>query len=324
MVAYSTSDTTISVVLGFQPKIIPASHPNFKEIAEALEDPNTTEADLVKLIDIPAAIEDFTGGNVVVKNGKLYYRGFEVKGALPTLILRLVREGKQAAAKPFELFLEKAYQNPDPRAAQDLYEWVVQSGLPITPDGDFLAWKAVTDNYRSIHSPNDPRFDHRIGKTVEMDRTECDANPDRTCSTGLHFAAADYLPNYASGGSRIVAVKINPADVVAFPRDYGWSKGRAAKYVIVGEVPLKDVPNFYPQGRRIYDGWTPEAPKPVPTKPNAVGQVWRDRNGTEHTITDLASPGAYPVRVKGYSFTANGRFLNDGEDHHLDLVKFVK
>lgn len=322
MVPYSKSATSISVVLNFTPKIIPSSHPNFKEIAAALEDPKTTEADLVKLVDIPAAIQDFTGGNVVVKNGKLYYRGFEVKGALPTLILQLVREGKQEAAKPFELFLEKAYSNPDPRARDDLYEWVVQSGLPITPDGEFLAWKAVTNNYRSIHSPNDPRFDHRIGKTVEMDRTECDANPDRTCSTGLHFAAADYLPNYASGGSRIVAVKINPADVVAFPRDYGWSKGRAAKYVIVGEVPLKDVPNYYPQGRRIYDGWEQ---KPVPTKPNAVGQVWRDRNGTEHTISSVTEQGAYPVRAKdGFSFTANGRFIGENDDHNLDLVKFVK
>jgi hypothetical protein len=275
-VPYSITETTITATINFIPKVIPKTHPNFTQIREALLD-GADEATLEPLLSIPKAIEAFTDGDVLVKNGKLFYKGYEVAGALAKLILGFSSEGKEAAAAPFKAFLANAFSNPDPRAATDLYDWVVNSNLPITPDGHILAWKAVTENYGSIHSSRRrgaQDFDHHIGNTLEMDRTECDANPDNTCSTGLHFCSADYLPQFASGGSRIVALKINPADVVAFPRDYGWQKGRAFRYQVVGEVPLDQVKDFYPQGRRIHDIQPVAPPAAIVTGPvrNAKGQ----------------------------------------------------
>lgn len=247
-VPYSITEKSVSAVIGFVPRVIPQSHPNFEEIREKLLC-GVTEAELLPLLDIPAAIESFSEGDIVVNGGKLFYKGYPVSNSLATLIIQLMKEGKDKAALPFKKFLTKAFENPDPRAALDLYDWVVHSKLPITPDGNILAWKAVRNDYKSIHSGT---FDHRVGKVVEQDRTKCDANPDRTCSTGLHFCAADYLKSYAGGGHRIVVVEISPTDVVAFPRDYGWSKGRACRYTVVGEVPQDQVKDFYPQGRRIY------------------------------------------------------------------------
>jgi hypothetical protein len=273
-VSYNITSSTITAVVGFVPRVIPKSHPNFEAIREALLN-GTDEKSLLPLLDIPKAIENFTDGEVVVKNGKLFFRGYEVRNTLAKLILSFIKEGKEAGAAPFKAFLVKAFNNPDPRAALDLYDWVVHSGLPITPDGDILAWKAVREDYGSIHSGGrGKKFDHRVGNTVEQDRSECDANPDRTCSTGLHFCAASYLPSFASGGSRIVAVKISPTDVVAFPRDYGWAKGRACRYQVVGEVPLDQVNEFYPQGRRIYSGYqtaTPTKTNVAPTR-DAAGR----------------------------------------------------
>lgn len=266
-IPYSITETTITAVIGFIPKVIPKTHPNFDRIREALI-AGEPESVLEPLLSIPKAIERLTDGDVLVKNGKLYFKGYELpaKSALVKLILGFTSEGKDDAAAPFKAFLVKAQSNPDPRAATDLYDWVVNSGLPITPDGDILAWKAVRDDYLSIHGgTRNPQFDHHVGNTVEMDRIDCDANPNQTCSTGLHFCSASYLPNFAGGGSRIVAVKINPADVVAFPKDYGWSKGRACKYEIVGEVPQEQVSNFYPQGR-VYRGFTNT--NPTTTNPN--------------------------------------------------------
>lgn len=260
-VPYTLTDTTISAVIGFVPRIIPKSHPNFETIKSLLVK-GATEAKLLPLLDIPKAIEDYTGGDVFVKNGKLFYKGYEVRSTLATLILSFIREGNEEGAAPFKAFLAKAFANPDPRAALDLYDWVVHSGLPITPDGDILAWKAVRADYGSIHGGR-RQFDHHVGNIVEQPREECDANPDQTCSAGLHFCAGPYLKSYASGGSRIVAVKISPTDVVAFPKDYGWEKGRACRYEIVGEIPLEQVPSFYPQGRRLYSGFNST---PTPTK----------------------------------------------------------
>lgn len=263
-VPYSITDTTITAVVGFAPRVVPKSHPNFNEIREKLL-AGADEAELEPLLSIPKAIEAFTDGDVLVKNGKLYFKGYEVTGSLAKLILGFVREGKETAAAPFKAFVARAFANPDPRAATDLYDWVVHSGLPITPDGHILAWKAVRADYRSIHGGHKGKqFDHNIGNTVEMDRTECDANPDRTCSTGLHFCAADYLKSYASGGNRVVAVKIDPADVVAFPRDYGWSKGRACRYQVVGEVPFEQAKEFYGGARIVTPSGATVAKQPDP------------------------------------------------------------
>lgn len=324
-VPYTITDTAIGVVVDFRPIPIPNSHPNFKEIKAIILDPNATEDQLRPLIDIPKAIETFTGGNVTVVNGRLFYKGYEVKNTLANLILKFVKEGKAEAAKPFEAFLEKAFLNPDPRAAADLYDWVVQSGLPITPEGNILAWKAVREDYGSIHAHGvgpDGQYDHHPGNVVKEDRKKCDPNPDHTCSRGLHFCSAPYLKNYASGGNRVIVLEISPENVVAFPEKYDWEKGRACEYRVVAEVDPKTAAEFYPTGRLIYDGYQANVPA-VPTNGNfAVNDLWYNRNGHVTKIVSVNHDEKFPIKTEdGKTFTAEGRFADDGTITPLDLVR---
>lgn len=279
-IAHIIAGSSITIIIDFQPKVIPSSHPNYARIKQLVGDPNTTEQQVALLLDLPKQITDYTDGKVFVKNGKLFLKSsegdVEVRNSLSAKILEFVRTGDDALAEPLKLFLEKVWMNPDPRVRLDLFDWLQAAKLPITGTGDVLAWKAVTDNYRSIYSPSDARFDHRVGMRVEQDRSECDANPDRTCSSGLHFCAASYLSNYAGGGSRIVVVKIHPKDIVSFPSDYHLRKGRACGYDIVGEVPYDKVAEYYPQGTPVYTGFD-AAPKPKFKV--EVGKVYRLRDG---------------------------------------------
>lgn len=254
-IPYTITDTSITAVLNFSPKIIPSSHPNFIKIREVLTSGEADPVEVENLLDLPKAITATTGGDVTIEGGQVFYKGFAVKNSLASMILKFMSEGSEKAAEPLKKFLANAFENPDRRASDDLYDWCVASNLPITEDGYILAWKAVSENYRSLHRPNDPRFDHHVGNTVTERRQDCDANPDNTCSRGLHFCSAPYLKNYASGGARVVALKINPRDVVAFPRDYGWEKGRACEYQVVGEVPFEEAQQYYPLQTRIYTGW---------------------------------------------------------------------
>lgn len=328
-IPYTKTQTSLSLVVDFRPTVIPSSHPNFSKLVELVKDPNTTDRDVKPLLDIPAAINTFTGGNVTVVNGRLFYRGFEVTGNLASVILGFVKEGDTEAAKPFERFLEKAFQNPDPRAAQGLYDWVVAGGLPITPDGDILAWKAVQDDYYSIRAGRRGKLRHRIGDVVEEPRHETDSNPDQTCSVGIHFCSVEYLKNggYASGGSRIMAVTISPTDVVAFPKDYKLSKGRCCKLTVVGEVPMAQVPEYYSGARKVYSGWSAPAPKVTRTPRNAhgfaVGQVWAARNGDRMSISSVSRSGSYPVKGGTAVYTASGRFNSDTSVSQFDLVRLV-
>lgn len=68
-----------------------------------------------------------------------------------------------------------------------------------------------------------------LGTPIKMSRTECDADPSRDCSYGLHVGATKYVETFANGGDTILVCLVNPAHVVAVP-DYDNSKMRVSEY----------------------------------------------------------------------------------------------
>jgi hypothetical protein len=60
-----------------------------------------------------------------------------------------------------------------------------------------------------------------LGQPVKMDRKECDSDPQKDCSYGLHCGATGYVNDYASstqdGRGVVLACYVNPANVVAVP-----------------------------------------------------------------------------------------------------------
>lgn len=323
MIPYSITSTSLSVVLGFQPKIIPVSHPNFAAIAKLLLDPNTTEEQVQPLIDVKAEVEKFKSENIKVIDNKLFYKGFALTSKIADLILGFINRGQLDAAEPYKNFLERAQMNPDPRAVAGLFDWVTAAGLPITPDGCILAWKAVGLDYMSLRRGPRGKLDHSIGKTVSEPRHETNPDPAVTCSRGIHFCSAPYLRHYQNGGSRIIAVKVDPMNVVAFPKDYNDEKGRCCELEVVGEVlDRSKVEEFYPQGRAVYSGFDD------PIGNIDVDQVWKRRDGeveTVHRIERGEYEGvAYPVRTtSGGAYTRQGRFLSSDEDSPRDLIQRI-
>jgi len=132
---------------------------------------------------------------------------------------------------PLVAFMENMMTNPSFRAVNELYGFLEKNRLPITPDGHFLAYKRVRENYTDCHTGT---MDNSVGKIVEMERNKVDDNQNNTCSSGLHFCSENYLKSF--GGDRTMIVKINPRDVVSIPTDYNNAKGRACRYEVVGEV----------------------------------------------------------------------------------------
>lgn len=80
--------------------------------------------------------------------------------------------------------------------------------------------------YTDMHS----RTMHiELGKPVSIERVECDSDPARDCSYGLHVGATKYVENFAGHNGVILACLVNPANVVAVPQ-YDHSKMRVAEY----------------------------------------------------------------------------------------------
>jgi len=78
-------------------------------------------------------------------------------------------------------------------------------------------------------------FEYNLGEAHSMPREECDSNPSRGCSRGLHCGSYDYVKNFGHSPSRdvIQAVLVNPMHVVAIPH-HDSSKIRTCEFYAYG------------------------------------------------------------------------------------------
>jgi hypothetical protein len=217
----------IVVVIDNKPHTINKTHITYQRVVDAIK--ASDWATVKDVIEPKKVVLDYGQGNVAVQGDKLFWKGEEMHNALSNRMIQMLQDG--FPIEPMIQFMENLMQNPSKRAVTELYGFLEKNSLPITPDGHFLAYKKVRQDYKDCHSGT---MDNSVGQTVEMERNKVDDDQNRTCSTGLHFCSRDYLNHFH--GERLVIVKINPRDVVSIPNDYNDSKGRACRYEVVDEI----------------------------------------------------------------------------------------
>lgn len=231
---YVKGTNSVSFAVDGKLTVIPKSHVNFYNILDALE---TGDMEKVKplLVDTRQAISNSTDGVIKFRDNQLWFEGEPLHLSITVRIIALIRDGFDV--KPLLNFLRNLLDNPSARAKEELYNFLSVNNLPITADGHFIAYKMITADYKDIYTR---KMDNSVGATPKMDRADVDPDKHETCSVGLHFAALHYVTSGSygsrSGGHRLVAVKVNPRDVVAIPTDYNNSKGRACEYTILREL----------------------------------------------------------------------------------------
>lgn len=224
-------DSMTIVIDGRSSTISRVTHPKFDQVLDAIR-ANDWDA-VPDLVDLIAVIRDYTSqnGDIEVRDGDVYFQDKPFANAISDRLLAMLEE--DLPIEPLCNFLTNLKKNPSKRAVDELYGFLENNSLPLTPDGHFVAYKKVRDNYMDIHSG---KFDNSVGEICEMPRNEVDEDKDRTCSSGLHFCSLEYLPSFGGySGSRVVLVKINPRDVVSIPSDYNNAKGRACRYEVIAE-----------------------------------------------------------------------------------------
>jgi hypothetical protein len=103
-------------------------------------------------------------------------------------------------------------------------------GIPLTDDGNFLAYKSVRKDYKDHHSG---QFDNSPGVVNEMPRNKISDDPRIECHEGFHVGALEYASTFKSDG-RVVVCEVDPVDVVCIPYDYSQQKMRVSKYKVIG------------------------------------------------------------------------------------------
>lgn len=249
MLSTSITNNSITIVVtnanGNKVFTINKTHPNYDQVLDAIR--NGEESKIESLCNIATAVENFYEGKVSVKNGQIYYGNLAVNGPIVDRVIEFAKN--KLPVQPLLKFINKLYENPSARAVNELYSFLEHKNMPITPDGNFLAYKGVRSDYYSITAGNiqlvegkvdsSGRIFNGVGEEIAVVRNQVCDDKNTGCSKGLHAGSVKYATEFGAGG-KVVIVEINPADVVSIPTDCECQKLRTCAYKVVGEyqVPL--------------------------------------------------------------------------------------
>jgi hypothetical protein len=229
-----SNNGSVNAFVGGKPYTFNKNHENYDKLLAYLENGNVEHFEAS--YDIASTVEHYCDGYVHVDNGELSWQGITMPELFTDRILQMRREGFNI--DPMLNFLNNMNDNPSDQAIVELFDFMQNKHLPITDDGHFLAYKAVSPDFKDIYTGN---IDNSLGEEVSIERSKVDSNRSKHCSAGLHVGAIDYVKSYGGidldedndGGNQIVICKVNPADVVSVPSDAKFQKLRTCRYEVV-------------------------------------------------------------------------------------------
>lgn len=214
----------------YQTKSVVKDSKEYDEVISAIREERY--GDIPNLISPAQRVIEFSEGNIDVRDGVVFINNEEVPSELSARIIKFADQ--DLPYMPLVKFFENLSKNPSYRSVQQTFKFLEANHYPLTPDGCFVAYKKVREDFLDGYSK---KFDNSPGKVVSMPRNKVDEDPDRTCSYGLHVASYQYAHGYS--GQVMVEVKVNPKDVVAVPSDYSAAKMRVCEYIVLGVAEEK-------------------------------------------------------------------------------------
>lgn len=112
----------------------------------------------------------------------------------------------------------------------DLIKFLERGDLPITQNGDILAYKRLFKQGDHYVDPHSKKVTQKPGDFVCMAPEMVDPNRRNECSNGLHIGRRDYMRGFS--GDTLCLVKLAPEDVIAVPA-YDANKMRVCGYHIL-------------------------------------------------------------------------------------------
>jgi hypothetical protein len=220
-IPYVLKDKYLQVTIEGRPFSLDNTHPTFARMKKALKSKNWKA--VPKLVTLAQNLISASQGNVEVKAGVVYYKGTAVDDSLTARILEMVKESKPVQG--MMKFMNNLYQNPEPKAIREFFDWLRENNLPITDDGCFLAYKSVDSKLKDEHTH---KIDNSPGQVIWMPRVAGDSSWRTQCSSGFHICSKQY----GLYGSRVMAVKANPRDVLSAVA----GKMRVLRYEVLFEL----------------------------------------------------------------------------------------
>jgi len=250
-IPYMLSDSCLTLFFpGKAPKPVNSDHANFSVLVAELNKENHDIPKLEELSSIENAVRHYmgattAGSNMTITDGEVFYRGNSVHNVVVDKILAFMSKGHNY--QPLVNFLERLLQNPSKNSVDQLYAFLENGNMPLTPEGHFLGYKGVGEDYWSKTGncstvvlqgevDSQGRILNKIGAKVEVQRNSVCDNPDVGCAEGVHVGSFEYARGWSGSGGRLLLVKVDPAQVVSVPHCCSHQKLRCCFYEVVDEI----------------------------------------------------------------------------------------
>lgn len=209
-----------------------ASNPNYAVVKDLAE-----KSEWIAIETLNNASKAVIEGTVEIKDDKVVAHTEDV-----TLTVELPKDNKfvkfvkllkdkgvvDTRIEEITPFIRKLVENKFINAVEEVYDFCNAGDFEITKDGNLIAYKKVLKDLGSVHDSGATK--HVIGEYTEVENF--DTNRHAVCSSGLHFCSRGYLDSYS--GDQVIAVEIDPRDIVSIPTDYSFQKGRCRRYKTLG------------------------------------------------------------------------------------------
>tara|TARA_R110000751_G_scaffold154585_1_gene259630 strand:- start:136 stop:942 length:807 start_codon:yes stop_codon:yes gene_type:complete len=221
------TEDSITLIINGSPLSMRGDNPQFANVENALIE-NADDDTLAALFEPARQVTKYSEGKVVVEGGEVKYNGEVLNNYLTQKIINFMERG--FPVKSYLLFLENLMANPSNRSREQLFAFLENGSMPITPEGFFIGYKGVQDNYKDQYSGT---VDNSVGAKPSLDRGKVCDDPRQGCSYGYHVGSVKYANGWSQ---RTMLVKVNPANCVCVPF-HEDQKLRCCEYEVIGELP---------------------------------------------------------------------------------------
>lgn len=236
------------------------------------------ELDLDNVVDTTITTED---GSVITFNESSITTE-KAKYSLDLRSLESFSVYAQANGYSIAPLIEKVSQSldiNDVESMKDLFTFLAKNNLPITIEGNILAYKVL---YKSstglLYDCYSKTIYQDTGDEVYMPRSFVTVDRSMHCSTGLHVCSIQYAQWFMRGSCTLALVKVDPRDICSVPTDTA-SKVRCCRYQILGLISDDELP-------AVFDDNLDAAPKYKELLNHAINE---DFEGT-YRVHELLTP----------------------------------
>lgn len=232
-ISHTSTAESITVVYNGKTHTVRAGSANFNNLRKALQDKDWDN--VPNYLTVASSITQWSNAKFNIKeSGEVTFEGEPVPEDFGERVVKMATDGEDP--RPLFRFYERLLRNPSKRSVDQLWPFLSKTGIPITKDGCFLAYKGVNVDFTDKHTGT---ISNAPGTTVKLPRNSVSDDPREACHFGLHVGAKRYANGF---GETVVICKIDPEHVVCVPYDSSQEKMRTCEYKVIG-VDGQDLPD---------------------------------------------------------------------------------